>query len=81
MDVGLKLGEEPLILDFVPNHTSDTHPWFVGGKSSRMNPKRDWYLWADPAPSGGPPNNWLSRFGGRQDETYESCGKDSKRRF
>ncbi|AKJ27409.1 alpha-amylase family glycosyl hydrolase [Caldimonas brevitalea] len=53
-----------LILDFVPNHTSDRHPWFVESRSSRHSLKRDWYLWADAAPGGGPPNNWLSRFGG-----------------
>ena len=53
-----------LILDFVPNHTSDQHPWFVESRSSLTNPKRDWYLWRDPAPDGGPPNNWLSNFGG-----------------
>jgi alpha-glucosidase len=53
-----------LILDFVPNHTSDQHPWFREARASRDNPKRDWYVWSDPAPEGGPPNNWLSRFGG-----------------
>jgi len=53
-----------LILDFVPNHTSNQHPWFVESRSSRTNPKRDWYLWRDPAPDGGPPNNWMSHFGG-----------------
>jgi alpha-glucosidase len=53
-----------LILDFVPNHTSDTHPWFDESRASRHNPKCDWYLWAEPGPDGGPPNNWLSRFGG-----------------
>jgi alpha-glucosidase len=53
-----------LILDFVPNHTSDQHPWFVESRSSLNNAKRDWYLWRDPAPDGGPPNNWLSNFGG-----------------
>jgi alpha-glucosidase len=53
-----------VILDFVPNHTSDQHPWFRQSRSSRMSPKRDWYLWRDPAPDGGPPNNWLSNFGG-----------------
>ena len=53
-----------LILDFVPNHTSDQHPWFVESRSSRINPRRDWYIWHDPAPGGGPPNNWLSEFGG-----------------
>jgi alpha-glucosidase len=53
-----------VILDLVPNHTSDRHPWFVESRSSRDNPKHDWYIWADPAANGGPPNNWLSRFGG-----------------
>jgi alpha-glucosidase len=53
-----------LILDFVPNHTSIEHAWFKESRSSRSNPKRNWYLWADPEPNGGPPNNWLSRFGG-----------------
>jgi alpha-glucosidase len=53
-----------LLLDFVPNHTSDQHPWFKDSRSSPQSPKRDWYLWVDPAPDGGPPNNWLSRFGG-----------------
>src|SRR3954454_24688523 len=53
-----------VILDFVPNHTSAQHPWFRESRSSRTNAKRDWYLWRDPAPGGGPPNNWLSSFGG-----------------
>ena len=53
-----------VILDLVPNHTSDQHPWFVESRSSRETPKRDWYIWRDPAPDGGPPNNWLSEFGG-----------------
>ncbi|WP_411755968.1 alpha-amylase family glycosyl hydrolase [Sinorhizobium meliloti] len=53
-----------LILDVVPNHTSDQHRWFVESRSSRDDPKRNWYVWADPGPNGGPPNNWLSRFGG-----------------
>ncbi len=53
-----------LIMDFVPNHTSDRHPWFLESRSSRDNPKRDWYIWRDPAPGGGPPNNWVSYFGG-----------------
>jgi alpha-glucosidase len=52
-----------IVLDFVPNHTSDQHPWFQESRSSRTNPKRDWYIWRDPAPDGGPPNNWLSQFG------------------
>jgi alpha-glucosidase len=53
-----------LILDLVPNHTSDQHPWFVESRSSRDNPKRGWYIWRDGKPDGGPPNNWLSEFGG-----------------
>jgi alpha-glucosidase len=53
-----------LILDYVPNHTSDQHPWFIESRSSRHNAKRDWYIWRDPAPNAGPPNNWLSHFGG-----------------
>ena len=57
--LGLKV-----IIDWVPNHSSDQHPWFAESRSSRNNPKRDWYVWADPAPGGGPPNNWLAMFGG-----------------
>jgi len=53
-----------VILDLVPNHTSDQHPWFVESRGSRDNPKRDWYIWRDGRPDGGAPNNWLSEFGG-----------------
>jgi alpha-glucosidase len=61
-----------VILDFVPNHTSDQHPWFVESRSSRTNAKRDWYLWHDAAAAGDDwrparervPNNWMSQFGG-----------------
>jgi alpha-glucosidase len=53
-----------IILDLVPNHTSDQHPWFVESRRSRDNPKRDWYIWRDGRPNGGAPNNWLSEFGG-----------------
>ncbi|MBS1662741.1 MAG: alpha-amylase [Bacteroidetes bacterium] len=53
-----------LILDLVPNHSSDEHPWFIQSRSSRNNPKRDWYIWKDAKPDGTPPNNWLSVFGG-----------------
>lgn len=53
-----------VLLDFVPNHTSDQHPWFAESRASRDNPRRDWYIWRDPAADGGPPNNWISNFGG-----------------
>ena len=53
-----------LILDFVPNHTSNEHPWFLESRSSRDNPKRDWYIWRDAGVEGDLPNNWLSHFGG-----------------
>lgn len=53
-----------VIGDLVVNHTSDAHPWFVAASSSRTDPYRDYYIWRDPAPGGGPPNNWLSHFGG-----------------
>ncbi|MDE1970715.1 MAG: alpha-amylase [Patescibacteria group bacterium] len=53
-----------ILMDFVPNHTSSQHPWFLESRSSRMNKKRDWYIWRDPKPDGNPPNNWLSVFGG-----------------
>ena len=52
-----------LIMDFVPNHTSDHHSWFIESRSSRTNPKRDWYVWRDAKGPGQPPNNWLSWFG------------------
>src|SRR5436853_591973 len=53
-----------MILDLVPNHTSDQHPWFIESRGSRSNPKRDWYIWREPGADGHPPNNWLSEFGG-----------------
>jgi alpha-glucosidase len=51
-----------VLVDLVPNHTSDQHPWFVESRSSRDNPKRNWYVWADPR-RGRPPNNWRAVFG------------------
>ncbi len=57
--LGLKV-----LLDLVPNHTSDAHPWFEDSRSSRDAEHRDFYVWRDPAPDGGPPNNWVSHFGG-----------------
>jgi len=53
-----------IVLDYVPNHSSIKHPWFIESRSSRDNPKRDWYIWKDPDPQGGPPNNWEAVVGG-----------------
>ncbi|WP_100374269.1 glycoside hydrolase family 13 protein [Bacillus sp. FJAT-45037] len=53
-----------LIIDLVINHTSDEHPWFVESRSSKNNPKRDWYIWRDPSEDGSEPNNWESIFNG-----------------
>jgi alpha-glucosidase len=64
-----------LILDFVPNHTSDRHPWFKEARASRDNPRRDWYIWRDPAPGGGPPNNWVSQAGGSAWAFDEATGQ------
>jgi alpha-glucosidase len=64
-----------VILDFVPNHTSERHPWFLESRLSRDNPRRDWYIWRDPAPDGGPPNNWLGNFGGSAWEYDAATGQ------
>jgi len=64
-----------VILDFVPNHTSDEHPWFQESRSSKTNEKRDWYIWRDPASDGGPPNNWTSFFGGPAWQFDEQTGQ------
>ena len=53
-----------IILDFVVNHTSDQHKWFIDSKSSRASAHRDWYIWRDGKGPGEPPNNWVSAFGG-----------------
>ncbi|QRR01115.1 alpha-amylase family glycosyl hydrolase [Dyadobacter sandarakinus] len=64
-----------LLLDLVPNHTSDQHPWFLESRSSRDNAKRDWYIWHDGKPDGSLPNNWLSVFGGHAWEWDEKTGQ------
>jgi alpha-glucosidase len=64
-----------IILDFVPNHTSDQHPWFVESRASRENPKRDWYIWRDAKPDGSVPNNWVSEFGGSAWTFDEATGQ------
>ena len=64
-----------LLLDFVPNHTSDHHPWFIDALSSRAADHRGWYVWRDPAPDGGPPNDWTSVFGGSAWELHEPTGQ------
>jgi alpha-glucosidase len=58
--VGIKV-----MVDFVASNTSVRHPWFVQSRAARASPRRDWYIWADPAPGGGPPNNWTAVFGGQ----------------
>jgi len=53
-----------VLMDLVPNHTSDQHPWFLDARSDRDAPYRSWYVWADPKADGSQPNNWVSSFGG-----------------
>jgi alpha-glucosidase len=64
-----------VLLDYVPNHTSDQHPWFLESRSSRQSPKRDWYYWRDPGPGGSPPNNWIGVFGGGAWQWDEATGQ------
>jgi len=64
-----------LVIDLVPNHTSEKHPWFLASRASRKNPRRDWYVWRDPKPDGGPPNNWLSVFGGSAWDLDKATGQ------
>jgi alpha-glucosidase len=64
-----------VLLDYVPNHTSDQHPWFLDSRSSRDSAKRNWYIWRDPKAGGGPPNNWLANFGGGAWEWDEKTGQ------
>jgi alpha-glucosidase len=67
--------EMKILMDFVPNHSSDQHPWFIESRSSRDNPKRNWYMWHDALKGGGPPNNWLAMFGGSAWEWDEKTGQ------
>lgn len=66
-----------LLLDWVPNHTSDQHRWFVESRSSRDSPKRDWYVWRDRRPDGSPPNNWTAAFKGVPAWTYDEVTDQS----
>jgi alpha-glucosidase len=64
-----------VLLDLVPNHTSDRHPWFVESRSSPDAARRHWYVWADPRPDGSAPNNWASTFGGPAWTLDEASGQ------
>lgn len=64
-----------VLLDLVPNHTSDRHPWFLESRSGREATRRDWYVWAGPRPDGSPPSNWLSAFGGPAWTLDEASGE------
>jgi alpha-glucosidase len=75
-EVGIRV-----LLDLVPNHTSDRHAWFVDARSSREARHRDWYVWADPRADGSPPNNWLSVFGGPAWELDAATGQSYLHNF
>lgn len=64
-----------VMMDFVPNHTSDKHPWFIDAMSSPKSDKRDYYVWRDPKPDGSPPNNWISLFGGSMWQRDDASGQ------
>jgi alpha-glucosidase len=64
-----------ILLDLVPNHTSDCHPWFLDALTGQNARYRDYYVWADPRPDGSPPNNWLSHFGGSAWAWHERTGQ------
>lgn len=64
-----------VMIDLVPNHTSNLHPWFLESRTSKDNPKSDYYTWCDPKPDGSPPNNWLSIFGGSAWEYDDTRGQ------
>src|SRR4051794_4759698 len=63
-----------VVIDLVLNHTSAEHPWFVESRSGRDHRRRDWYVWEDPR-DGGPPNNWMSQFGGSAWELDAATGQ------
>jgi alpha-glucosidase len=69
-DLGMKV-----LVDLVPNHSSSEHPWFTSARTSKDSPYRDYYIWRDPAPGGGPPNNWTSHFGGSAWTLDETTGQ------
>lgn len=64
-----------VVVDYVPNHTSDRHPWFTDSRSSRNSARRDWFFWRDAGRDGGPPNNWISLFGGPAWEWDQETGQ------
>lgn len=64
-----------ILMDLVPSHTSDRHPWFLDSRSSRAARHRNWYIWADPKPDGSAPNNWVSSFGGPPWDLDEHTGQ------
>ncbi|HWQ83917.1 MAG TPA: alpha-amylase family glycosyl hydrolase, partial [Anaerolineales bacterium] len=64
-----------IVLDWVPNHTSDEHAWFIEARQNRENPRRDWYIWKDANPDGSPPNNWESFFAGSAWEWDAATGQ------
>ncbi len=64
-----------VIMDLVLSHSSDQHRWFQESRKSKDNPYHDWYIWRDPAPDGGKPNNWLSNFGGSAWEYDKNLGQ------
>jgi alpha-glucosidase len=66
-----------LLLDWVPNHSSSEHPWFIESRSSRDNPKRDWYVWRDRQDDGSPPTNWMSQFKGVPAWTHDDLTDQS----
>jgi len=70
-----------IVIDQVYNHTSDQHPWFIESRSSRNNPKSDWYIWKDPKPGGAPPTNWVSLFSGEKEESAWAWDENRKQYY